>query len=284
MFGYINLDLVGTSRAAMEARLEEFANSYGGTVEGRIFCEQGSAVRVLWSLIREADSDFGGGVIPRVYAAARHRTVSMDRLLGSPSPTPALWRLLDALAHSDGGYLLVPSAAHFEHLGVPRHVFLQRISNLTPTVQVLFLDSGPWSSEPGLVAEFEVPAFPAEEFIWMNLRQRLARAGLGELVEPIGRLLHEVVGAALNDTAADPSLVHNTFRVRVLCPPESSTVVVEILDMRESSDEPVTRHELLLPGAEQASIDDSLDLADQWATDRSGWTPPEWFPVATGGR
>ncbi|MEV0299074.1 hypothetical protein [Nocardia sp. NPDC050710] len=245
----MNLRLVGPDQAEAAARLEEFANSYGGSVADRVYYERGSAVGALWSLIQTVDNDLGGQVLPRLHAVAQHNAMSVDQLVRSPLPTPALWWLLDELSNAGGGHLLVPSPAHFDQLGVPRHILLHRISELTPMVHVVFTDPEPGSSEPGLVAEVVVPAFHlAEEIIGVNLRQRLPRAGLGDVVEPIMALVHELISASLDKPAAELATEHNSIRVRVLCPPGSSTVAVEFYESRDGGS--VTRHEIPLP-AEQ---------------------------------
>lgn len=118
MYGYMQLRLVGSQRAEMEGRLEELAASNGGTVQGRVFCEEGPPIATLWSMLLALDERSGGRAAEQLRQLAWREGFDLKRLLGAAPPTSALWALLDALSRWRGSCVIVPSPDHFDGLGV----------------------------------------------------------------------------------------------------------------------------------------------------------------------
>ncbi|CAM4378416.1 hypothetical protein NONI108955_23500 [Nocardia ninae] len=324
MFGYVQLAAAQTSPNRMAEQLEESARSYGGSVWGRIFCEARSPVRDLWALLHAFDRESGAQVVARLWQFAERERVDLEKLLRSAPPTSALWSLLDALDNADAGHLLVPSPEHFDNLGVPRHVLLHRISQVAPQAKVLYVDSSLGCGErPGRIAEFEVPAFSlAEEIVELNLRKQLTRSGLGDLVEAVDDLMHELVGDAVRASVTNLGSEPGRMRVEVWCPPESATVMVELYETRDHADEPVseavqqicgtdhggsarrarsdtggtvTRCEIPLPGLDRRNRRAHPPMPETNTAeltcprrrpfdDQGHWLPPGWAPSLPGGR
>ncbi|MFI9507320.1 hypothetical protein [Nocardia sp. NPDC052566] len=239
MWAYLQVRLVGDSRvAAVSAELEELAASYGGSVRGNVFRESGSAVGVLWGLVEELN------LTDQIQGLAQRKHLDLRRVIGSPPSTPALWSLLGKLDGARGGYLFVPSPAHFGGFGVPEAVVLRRITAIRPAVSVIYLDPTPTAPRPrqartGWLGEWRVDANGiAVTIAQHSARHRLSRAGLGDLVDPVSILLGELVGDAVKAAAADPTAPPNTLTIRLSA--DTSLLVVEIDETRHHASQPVS--------------------------------------------
>ncbi|WP_280432604.1 hypothetical protein [Nocardia brasiliensis] len=264
IYGYMQLPLVGSRRAEVEAQMEALAVRCGGSVRGRVFCEAGSPVTVLWSLLVALDECSGGGIIEGLHEIAAEEGVDVSRLLTAPPPTPAFTSMLDALSQWGGVYVIAPSPRHFDGLGSPRNAVLQRILRTHPEVSVEYVHpvSVPLAkrTEPDtdlLAREDEqeedldedrpvelgveqVDAYGlALEVIRLSAHRYLTRAGLGDLVDPVDALLTEVVNAAIRfTTRTNQAPGANQLTVRWLRFPTRLIVMVE--ETRDHADEPIS--------------------------------------------
>lgn len=259
MYGYMQLRLVGSQRADMEARLEELAASNGGTVQGRVFCEDGPPIETLWSMFLALDESSGGQMADQLRQIAWRDGVDLKRLLAGGPPTSALWALLDALSRWGGSYVIVPSPDHFDGLGVPRKVLLERISEIDGAVSVLYLDPGTSEARVDrrearlsethallggdravLLGKVEVDASGlAVEIVRLSAYRHLMRAGLSDVAEQVDALMGEIIGEAVRFTIrASLATDANRLTVRLLRFPE--TLVVQVEETREHSDDPIS--------------------------------------------
>lgn len=245
-FGYLQLSLVGERADEVTGELEALAAHFDGSIKGRVFAELEPPGQALWSMLTAGEHE-------RIRTTAARRRIALERVLRGPPPTTALWMLLDTLARCNGEptYLLVPSAQHFDGLGVPRDLMLRRFSDACPSLMVMYADSsqatllrnGPPLGEvsaddrSGALVDLTVEAFAHPvEVVRSYASWTLSRAGLGDLVEPVDALVRLLVGAAVDDpsTADD-----NRLRVRVIHPPQATTLTVEVWETRDHSDESV---------------------------------------------
>ncbi|WP_139347724.1 hypothetical protein [Nocardia donostiensis] len=179
----------------------------------------------------------------RLTRFAERRRVDLRRLVDSPPPTPALWALLDTLAASDVGYLLVPSPAHFDGLGVSRHAVLRAISAVAPDVRIIYVDPNPGGVRSGLLVEVDVPVTSsAADAVALRVHERLSRSGLSDAAEPVRALVQVIVADAAQATEARSHGVGSPERVRVevRCPPDTGTVLVEFFQTQEYTNEPMS--------------------------------------------
>ncbi|WP_157124026.1 hypothetical protein [Nocardia mexicana] len=257
MWGYLRLALAGGSARVIEGEIERLAGEFGGSVRGRLFREAGAPAPLLWSLVDEADRQADGAVIAAVRAIADRRRVDLDRLLRAAPPTPALWRLLDALAVSGSGdrpgRLIVPSEDHFDGLGVSKALVLHQIAVTAPDVVVTYLDPGgeaggvdrgarlgecgPDEDRSGVIADVPVHAHAEEavDLVLCNMLVQLERRGLSDLEERASGVVRALVGAATDDASA----MSNTLRVQARCPSGARTLAVEVWETRDHSTDPV---------------------------------------------
>lgn len=247
-FGYLQLSLVGDRAGQVMRMFEELARYCGGSVQGRVFAELEPPAEVWWKMLTPGNRE-------QLRATAARREIVLNRVLGSPPPTTALWMLLDALAGCDGEltYLLVPSPQHFDGLGVPRDLMLRRMSDACPSLLVVYADSpatqlregrslarlGEISldDQPGTLVDVTVGAFADPVGVVLShTHWGLSRAGLSSLVQPVDSLMRLLVGAAVSHVTADA----NRLQVRVVRPPLAATLAVEVWESRDHSDEPVS--------------------------------------------
>lgn len=261
MYGYMQLPLVGSQRAQVEAQMEALAAHYGGSVEGRVFCEEGSPTEALWSLFLALDERSGGRLVEQLRELASRAGVDLTRLLTTPPPTSAFLALLSALSQWRGECVIAPSPDHFDGFGVPRNVVLERFSQLNPEVSVEYvhpvptprvmgLDRGEdrlaaggenWDQDrPVELGCEQVDAYGlAMEIVALSSYRHLTRAGLGDLVDHVQALLAEVVGQAIRFTArANLAADANQLTVRWLRYPDRLVVTFE--EIREHSGEPIS--------------------------------------------
>ncbi|MGW4719451.1 hypothetical protein [Nocardia sp. NPDC004260] len=243
VFGYLRIPLIDPARmAAIQARLAETAAAYGGSLNGRLFFEHGCPARFLWSLLTESDP----AAADRLELVAQERGIALDLLLEATAPTTALWQLLAALNAAGGGHVLIPSPAHLEGTGTPKETVHRMISAIHGAKIVWVDDQQPLSSDPhgttaGLVAEFRVNPFGAATALARaTVEQRLGRAGLRHMVGAVDAVMVEVVGAAERRWANSVDTLTEDLSVRVLCPPGTAMLVVEIHETRDISDIPVS--------------------------------------------
>ncbi|WP_330231460.1 hypothetical protein OHA40_02605 [Nocardia sp. NBC_00508] len=244
-FGYLQLSLVGERADEVTGELEALAAHFDGSIKGRVFAELEPPGQALWSMLTAGEHE-------RIRATAARRRIALERVLGGPPPTTALWMLLDTLARCNGEptYLLVPSPQHFDGLGVPRDLMLRRFADACPSLLVRYADSAQATllldGQPlretsaddgsGALVDLTVEAFAHPvEVVRSYARWKLSRAGLGDLVEPVDSLMRLLVGAAVDDptTAGD-----NRLRV-VIHPPQATTLTLEVWETGDHSDEPV---------------------------------------------
>lgn len=254
MLGYIQSRLVGDSARATAYRLEDSARVYGGSV--RIFHEAASPVQVLWGLLEAFDAEMGTEIAGQMWRFAYDRGLDMGRVLESPPPATALLALLGAVAESDPGYVVVPSLTHFDGLSVPRQLIRQLITRIAPQCRVIDLDRGHEHGRAGSIAEIDVvPAAPmAVQIVATHVRRELNLRALGDVISPVLAVLNELVGEAVQHAAADPDSPASRLRVEVVCPPESTTVIVDVIESRDHVDEPVSAPILRYCAAANATV------------------------------
>lgn len=243
MLAYMQMPLVEGLPRAMAERLEASARALGGSVRGRVYVQGGPPTREIWDLIRAFDRITGERWVARLARFAERRRVDLRRLVDGPPPTPGLWALLDALTASDVGYLLVPSPAHFDGLGVPGHVVLRVISVIAPDVRIIYVDRDRGDRRSGLLVELEVPATAsAEEVVALRVCERLVRSGLSDVTEPVRALIQEIVGDAARggETGGSEAGSSERVRVEVRCLPDTGTVLVEFFGTRQYADGPMS--------------------------------------------
>ncbi|WP_405160787.1 hypothetical protein OG203_31010 [Nocardia sp. NBC_01499] len=257
----MQLPLVGSQRAEVEAQMEALAAECGGRLAGRVFCEAGSPAAVLWSLLVALDECSGGRIMEPLHELAARNGIDLARLVASPPPTPAFMAMLNALSRWGGEYVIAPGPAHFDGLGAPRNVVLERISQASRSVSVEYvhpvsmpravrLDRGEdrlaeddegWDDDRpvGLGVE-QVDAYGlAVEVIGLSSHRHLSRAGLCDLVDQVEALLREVVSAAIRFTArANQAPGANQLTVRWLRYPDRFLVMFE--ETREHAHEPIS--------------------------------------------
>ncbi|AYF75292.1 hypothetical protein D7D52_17025 [Nocardia yunnanensis] len=249
MYAYVRLALTITTpaREAVED-IEELALRYGGSVLGRVYYEKGSPVPVLLSLLAGIDKELDGEVFPLLRTSAADHRLDLQQLLDAPPPTPALWSLLDAIAAGGEAevYVFVPSPEHFDGLGVPRQTVLQRIYEIAPRVNVLYLDryvdaadhrpgrrlpggSTPPHRKHGVLLERALNQVPAAPQIACSIaNEKLSRAGLRELVGPVSAALTELVG----DFIATRPGEANQMQLRIECRPGTDRLALEVWETR----------------------------------------------------
>ncbi|KIA61362.1 hypothetical protein FG87_31180 [Nocardia vulneris] len=258
----MQLPLVGARRTEAEAQMEALAARCGGSIRGRVFCEVGSPVTALWSLLAALDECSGPGIIEGLHEIAAREGVDVSRLLTAPPPTPAFTSMLDALSQWGGVYVIAPSPRHFDGLGYPRNVVLQRILRTDPEVSVEYVhpisiplvvppkrdtetlahegDEDLDEDRPVELGVEQVDAYGlALEVIRLSAHRYLTRAGLGDLVEQVDALLTEVVNAAIRfTTRTNQAPQANRLTVRWLRYPVRLIVMVE--ETRDHADEPIS--------------------------------------------
>ncbi|QBS41323.1 hypothetical protein DMB37_15530 [Nocardia sp. CS682] len=241
--------------------MEALAADCGGTLVGRVFCEAGSPTAVLWSLLVALDEGSGDGIIERLHEVAARNGVDLARLIASPPPIPAFLAMLNALSRWGGEYVIAPGPGHFDGLGAPRNIVLERISQACRSASVEYvhpvsapramrLDRGEdrlaegdegWDEDrPVELGTEQVDAYGlALEVIRLSAHRHLTRAGLGDLVDQVDALLTEVVSAAIRFTArANQAPGANQLTVRWLRYPDRLVVTFE--ETREHAHEPIS--------------------------------------------
>ncbi|WP_194834888.1 hypothetical protein, partial [Nocardia sp. XZ_19_369] len=237
------------------------AADYGGSLKGRVFCEAGSSVTALWSMLVALDECSGGRMVEQLREFAARGGVDLTRLLATPPPTSAFLQLLDALSRWGGECVIAPSPDHFDGNGVPRKVLLELIARADPVVSVEYLTPLPIPramrldrSEDHLITgnkdwdedrpvELGCEQFHAyglaSEIVGLSNHRHLSRAGLGDLVDHVHALLAETVCQAIRFTAREnlPPAA-NQLTVRWLRYPNRLLVTVE--ETREHHDEPIS--------------------------------------------
>ncbi|MGY2119491.1 hypothetical protein ACW9HR_36880 [Nocardia gipuzkoensis] len=244
MFGYLRLSLVGDRRCEIVDEFEALARLQGGSVHGRVFFEKGSPVQLLWSLVRQADDELDGTLVPHLQRIAAHHGIGLGQLVRGAPPTAALWTLVDALTRYEDEYtcLFVPSVQHFDELGVPKEIVLQCIARIAPRASIIYLDSGlddsfeagcferlsecrPDRNREGLLVDVTVNCFAdAENVVGLNTNRGLARAGLSDMVGQVDAVMRKLISAAAGDITADS----NTLTIQILQPPGAAVLVVEM--------------------------------------------------------
>jgi hypothetical protein len=256
MYAYVQPGLINASPRTIVEELEESARALGGSVWGRVYAQEPSPVGELWALVSAFDHAHGGTVAADLERFAEESGTDLHALLTAPPPTSALWSLLDALTHPDAGYLLMPSLDHLDGLGVPKTLIQRLISRLAPQVQVVHLDARPADGR-GVIAAVDIPAAAlAQDIVSLRVRQRLQRAGLADIATMVDALLTEMVAEAIQASARTPGNP-DQLHIQVLCPPETTTVVIDVVETRDHSG---------------ASIGDGI----QRICARTGATPHRW--------
>ncbi|MGW5383948.1 hypothetical protein [Nocardia sp. NPDC003963] len=238
MYAYVQPELISASPRTIIEDLEESARALGGSVWGRVYAQGPSPASELWSLVAAFDHAHGATVAADLERFAEESGTDLRALVTAPPPTPALWSLLDALTHPDAGYLLVPSPDHLDGLGIPKAAIQRLISRLAPQVHVVHLDTRPAGSR-GIVADIDIPAAAlAQDIVTLRVRQRLQRAGLVDIAGVVEELLTEMLAEAVHastHTPGDPDHLH----IQVLCPPETTTVAIDVIETRDHSNAPI---------------------------------------------
>ncbi|WP_433657937.1 ATP-binding protein [Nocardia sp. CA-128927] len=196
-----------------------------------------------------------------LHELAARNGVDLARLVASPPPTPAFMAMLNALSRWGGEYVIAPDPAHFDGLGAPRNVVLERISQASRSVSVEYvhpvsmprairLDRGEdrlaeedegWDEDrPVELGVEQVDAYGlALEVIRLSSHRYLSRTGLCDLVDQVDALLTEVVSAAIRFTArANQTPGANQLTVRWLRYPDRLVVTFE--ETREHAHEPIS--------------------------------------------
>lgn len=280
ILGYVQSRLVGHSRRATAGRLEESARAYGGTA--RLYYESPNPARALWRLVETLDARSGSDLAARLWQAADEQGIDLRRLLGGPPPAAALLALLGALAESETGYLLVPSPAHLDGLAVSRSALRHLIARIAPQCRVIFLDPDPAAGGRGLVAEVEVVATApmAVEIVTAHVQQNLRRRALTDVLDPVLAVVTELVSEAVHAADASASALGSRVRVEVLCPPQSPAVVVDVIETRDHTADPISAVVQRICTAAHATADRSRTGAGGTLT--RCWVPlPDSLPATT---
>lgn len=238
MYAYVQPELIGASPRAIIEELEGSARAMGGSVWGQVYAQESSPVSELWALVVAFDRAYGATVAADLERFAAESGSDLNALLTAPPPTSTLWSLLDALTHPDAGYLLIPSPEHLDGLGVPKTLIQRLISRLAPQTRVVHLDTQSANGR-GIIAAVDVPAAAlAHDIVSLRVRQRLQRAGLADVATMVDELLTEMVTEAMYASARTPGNP-DQLHIRVLCPPETSTVVIDVTETRDHSSTPI---------------------------------------------
>lgn len=238
MYAYMQPGLISASPRTIIEKLEESARVMGGSVWGRVYAQGPSPASELWSLVAAFDHAHGGTVAADLERFAAESGTNLHALVTAPPPTPALWSLLDALAHPDAGYLLIPSPDHLDGLGVPKALIQRLISRLAPQVHVVHLDTRPAGGR-GIVADIDIPAAAlAQEIVSLRVRQRLQRTGLVDIAGVVEKLLTEMIAEAVQASTHTPGYP-DQLHIQVLCPPETTTVAIDVIETRDHSNIPI---------------------------------------------
>ncbi|WP_040837361.1 hypothetical protein [Nocardia brevicatena] len=238
MYAYVQPGLIGSSPRTIIEELEESAHALGGSIWGRVYAQEPSPVGELWALVTAFDHAHGGTIAADLERFASESGTDLHTLLTAPPPTSALWALLDALTHPDAGYLLMPSPEHLDGLGVPKTLIQRLISRLAPHVHVVHLDTRPAGGR-GVIVAVDVPAAAlAQDIVSLRVRQRLQRAGLADITPMVDALLTEMVAEAMYASARTPGNP-DQLHIAVLCPPENTTVVIDVVETRDHSQAPI---------------------------------------------